>query len=96
MEALNVVKIFMWMAYNNALPTRVNLFERKIVTDPLCPICYLEEETMAMYYGVFQRQEMHEVRMVRSFKRVAGNMQRKLIGAQQLCTTVVHNYRHMK
>lgn len=27
------------------LPTKANLFKNKIVLDPLCPICGLEEET---------------------------------------------------
>ncbi|XP_042969072.1 uncharacterized protein LOC122301754 [Carya illinoinensis] len=32
-------------AANDLLPTRKNLFKKKIVEDPYCPICFKEEET---------------------------------------------------
>lgn len=35
----------MWKAYDNVLPTKAYMFKRKIVADPLCPICRLEAET---------------------------------------------------
>ncbi|KAF5465238.1 hypothetical protein F2P56_015263 [Juglans regia] len=37
--------VFMWRACLSALPTQTNLFKRKIVAHPKCPICNLEEET---------------------------------------------------
>jgi hypothetical protein len=40
----NAVKIFVWRACN-ALLTKVNQLKRKIVEDPLLPICSLEVET---------------------------------------------------
>ncbi|KAF5465338.1 hypothetical protein F2P56_015356 [Juglans regia] len=40
-------KVFLWRACHNALPTQSNLFKRKIVANPKCPICELEEETVA-------------------------------------------------
>jgi hypothetical protein len=40
-----VVIVFIWRACNEILPTRGNLFKRKIVPDPLCPMCGLEPET---------------------------------------------------
>jgi hypothetical protein len=33
----------LWKAVNNILPTRVNLFKRKVVEDPMCQ-CYKQEE----------------------------------------------------
>jgi hypothetical protein len=45
MNVPNVLKVFMWRECNNVLPTKVNLMKRKIVEDPLCPICGLEGET---------------------------------------------------
>jgi hypothetical protein len=39
------VKNFYWRLGNNLLPTKGNLFKRKIATDPLCSICLLELET---------------------------------------------------
>lgn len=40
------VKMFLWQACNDILPTKENLFKRKITEDPLCPICRLEVETV--------------------------------------------------
>lgn len=34
-----VVKMFLWKALNNYLPTKMNLFCRKVVKYHLCPIC---------------------------------------------------------
>jgi hypothetical protein len=42
----NVEKIFMWRACQNILPTKDNLLQRKIVIDPLCPICKRDAETI--------------------------------------------------
>ena len=41
----NVETIFLWRAYHDILPTREKLMSRKIVKDPLYPICGLEAET---------------------------------------------------
>ena len=41
-----VVNLFLWKAYRDILATKENLFRRKIVHDPLCPICGLKIETM--------------------------------------------------
>jgi hypothetical protein len=41
-----VVSLFLWQAYNNVLPTKENLFKRKITDDPLCPVCLMEVETI--------------------------------------------------
>lgn len=40
------VKLFMWKAGNEILPTRRNLKLRKIVEDSICPICKEMEETV--------------------------------------------------
>lgn len=39
-------KLFIWRAVSDLLPTRKNLWKKKIVEDPLCPICKLNEETV--------------------------------------------------
>jgi hypothetical protein len=41
-----VVKMFLWQACNNILPTKELLFKRHISEDPLCPICGLGTETI--------------------------------------------------
>jgi hypothetical protein len=38
-------KHFLWRACNDILPTRSNLYKKKIVEDELCPICGREQET---------------------------------------------------
>lgn len=40
------VRLFLWNACQNALPTVDNLYQRRIVPDPLCPICQKEAETI--------------------------------------------------
>ncbi|GLT71410.1 hypothetical protein SLA2020_434310 [Shorea laevis] len=40
------VKSFFWRVCNNALPTRENLCEKKIILDPSCPICGLVPESI--------------------------------------------------
>jgi hypothetical protein len=41
----NVEKSFLWRACHESLPTRQNLYRRKIVDNASCPICRMEEET---------------------------------------------------
>jgi len=41
----NIVKVFMWRFCKNGLPTQANLIKRKVVDDPLCPICGVVVET---------------------------------------------------
>jgi ribonuclease HI len=38
--------MFLWQACNNILPTKENLWKRKITNDPLCPVCHSEVETV--------------------------------------------------
>ncbi|XP_059428671.1 uncharacterized protein LOC132162451 [Corylus avellana] len=38
--------MFVWRACHNLLPTRANLFKRKVINSPLCPICNLVEESV--------------------------------------------------
>jgi hypothetical protein len=33
------VQLFLWRACSNILPTMAKLYRRKIVEDPLCPMC---------------------------------------------------------
>jgi hypothetical protein len=46
LEVPNQVKMFMWRAFQNLLPTRANLYKRKIVKDGNCPCCGQEEENV--------------------------------------------------
>jgi ribosomal protein L37AE/L43A len=40
----NTVKLFEWRASKNILPTKINLFNRRVVEDNQCPCCGQEEE----------------------------------------------------
>lgn len=48
LNALNLVKQFIWRACQDNLPTRQKLLQRKIVDKDLCPIC--ERESMTLIY----------------------------------------------
>ncbi len=37
-------QLFLWRACQNILPTKQKLFRRKVVEDPLCPMCRQMEE----------------------------------------------------
>ncbi|XP_042973090.1 uncharacterized protein LOC122304891 [Carya illinoinensis] len=41
-----LTKIFVWKAITNCLPTKKNLFKRKVVKDALCPVCRKEDESI--------------------------------------------------
>jgi hypothetical protein len=41
-----VKKNFLWKVGNNILPTKENLYKKKITQDPLCPICGLFSESV--------------------------------------------------
>ena len=42
----NAEKLFLWKACHNSLPTKLNLFKRKVVNEPWCPICNQHEESV--------------------------------------------------
>jgi hypothetical protein len=46
LQAPWVLKHFFWKVCNNALPTKDNLYRKKILQDPLCPICAHQVETV--------------------------------------------------
>jgi hypothetical protein len=43
---LRLVKLFMWRACHNLLPTQVNLVNKGVIDDASCPCCGSEEETV--------------------------------------------------
>jgi hypothetical protein len=42
----NPVKLFLWKACHNLIPTKVNLFRRRVVEDKSCPCCKREDESI--------------------------------------------------
>lgn len=49
------VRMFLWNICQNALPTRDNLFRRKIIPHPLCPICSQQAKTIE--HGQYPRMD---------------------------------------
>ncbi|XP_041028005.1 uncharacterized protein LOC121267980 [Juglans microcarpa x Juglans regia] len=47
----NVEKVFLWKACNDGLPTKMNLFKKKVVEDCSCPICLQYEESIEHAIG---------------------------------------------
>jgi hypothetical protein len=45
LEVPNTVKIFLWKACHDLLPTKENLFHKRIVEDKSCPCCTPEAES---------------------------------------------------
>ncbi|XP_042983302.1 uncharacterized protein LOC122312704 [Carya illinoinensis] len=45
-RAPNAYKMLLWRASLESLPTTLNLFKRKVVDAPYCPVCLTEEETV--------------------------------------------------
>ncbi|XP_035539661.1 uncharacterized protein LOC118344031 [Juglans regia] len=43
-------KTFLWRACQEALPTQYNLYKKRVVSDPICPICNREEEMRSAYH----------------------------------------------
>nr|XP_023927486.1 uncharacterized protein LOC112038880 [Quercus suber] len=62
MHVPNRVKSLVWRAGNNALPTRVNLVRRHILTDSMCPECMNQpEDTMHALWSCPKLQDMWKV-----------------------------------
>lgn len=40
------LRVFLWRACRNILPTMVELFKRRVSTNPKCPACGVEPETI--------------------------------------------------
>jgi hypothetical protein len=46
MDVPNAEKNFFWRACNNMLPTKENLMKKGVVSEPWCPICEREPESV--------------------------------------------------
>jgi len=46
LEVPNTVKMFLWKACHDVLPTKENLYHKRIVKDNYCPCCTLEAESI--------------------------------------------------
>lgn len=46
LQAPPAFRSFCWKVRNNLLATKSNLFSKKIVNDPICPLCQSEIETI--------------------------------------------------
>jgi len=46
LQVPNSVKLFIWRACHNILPTRMKLFQKKVLKDSSCPCCGAVDETI--------------------------------------------------
>ncbi|KAG6632093.1 hypothetical protein I3843_13G119000 [Carya illinoinensis] len=53
------VKQFLWKSVSNLLPTKENLFKKKILDSPLCPVCNVENETLL--HGLWECPAVRDV-----------------------------------
>lgn len=51
--------MFLWKVCNDGLPTKKNIFKKKIVEDPSCPIC-LQHET-SIEHAIWECASMRDV-----------------------------------
>lgn len=58
LKILNSSKIFIWKAVKESLPTKKNIFKRKLTGDALCPIYGSQEELLSMPFGVARLLQM--------------------------------------
>jgi hypothetical protein len=68
LETPKVVKMFLWRACNNLVPTKENLFRKRIVRDSLYPIFGLDERPLAILFGVACHQQMYELNATKRFR----------------------------
>jgi ribonuclease HI len=47
LQVPNKIKMFLWRACNDILPTRENLLKKRVIVDGKCPWCNIEEESTA-------------------------------------------------
>nr|XP_023881744.1 uncharacterized protein LOC111994118 [Quercus suber] len=59
MKTPNRIKTLLWRANSDALPTRVNLVKRKILTDPTCQACGVAQESTL--HALWLCQKLNEV-----------------------------------
>lgn len=45
-KTVNTVKSFLWRAYYESLPTKLNLFRKQVVYNPNYPVCLNNEESV--------------------------------------------------
>jgi hypothetical protein len=98
-EALGVIKNFLWKVGNDLLPTKLNLFIKKVVPEPGCPICAQDTEdalhilwkcnsSMAVWQGCGKKIQKMTLGQVDG-KGLIQYLLRKLDGEELLLALVV-------
>lgn len=54
LKVANKVKMFIWRACSNAVPTFENLWRRKVIKEAHYPIYKLFQKLLSMFYGLVQ------------------------------------------
>ena len=59
LDVPNKVRHFMWRACNESLPTKLNLYKRKVTSNPRCDLCHHEmEDTVHALWGCNRIKEI--------------------------------------
>lgn len=68
LQVPNKVKIFLWKLCHNAIPSRFNPWKRKCVSNPICCLCGIEDETLHILFLVVIGLGEYSMRLVLVFK----------------------------
>ncbi|XP_042958203.1 uncharacterized protein LOC122293808 [Carya illinoinensis] len=83
----NANKMLIWRACHDSLPTKLNLYKKRIVESPLCPICQLEQESVM--HVLWSCVSVQVVWSLCSQKLQKGVESRKIV---EVATQVVSDY----
>lgn len=70
LKGSRVVKLFLWKACNDILPTREKLFKKKIVSDPLCAICGRGRKHQDMFGGIVFQPRMFGQNAMANYRKL--------------------------
>ncbi|KAL5861936.1 hypothetical protein ACOSQ4_003232 [Xanthoceras sorbifolium] len=91
MQLPSKVKIFLWRACHNALPTSTNLLDRKVPISPLCCCCNKKMETIV--HALWERELLQLIREDSSFRgKLPSVILDSMLDFLLYCRTVMSSY----
>ena len=71
LNILNAAKVFIWTTCLESLPTNANLFKKRVVDSPDCPIFLREEDQLSMPYGIALQPRTYGVSIQKRYSSVS-------------------------